>query len=194
MALRSRSELRTALFAARLLGLERRWVMKCSCGVDVAVGMKFCGGCGAKVEVAESGRGPLEVTGPWLKSVLEGEGFEVELDGSDSDQMVAKSSQRPNQVIHIRRDLGIVSLQSPWTMKKRRWGGKEGVLEAVNGANSNSWYSTFYANFDAERMTSSSFLQLTERLSEADVLTQLKRVEDDFFRALNSSGLSEHLA
>ncbi len=169
--------------------------MKCTaCGAEVPIGMKFCGGCGAKIEIVADGQGPQEVTGPWLKSVLETVGFSVELDESSSDKMVATHSQRPNQVVQIRRDLGIISLQSPWTLKKRRWGAKEALLEAVNAANSNSWYSTFYANLDADRLTSSSYFQLTERLSGADVLSHLGKVEEDFYRALKGSGLTEHLA
>lgn len=169
--------------------------MKCQqCDADLSPGMKFCANCGAKVELAMDGQGPAEVTGPWLKDILEADGFTVELDDSDSDQMVATHTQRPNQVIHIRRDLGIVSMQSPWTLKKRRWGGKDSLLEAVNLANSTSWFSTFYANLDEDRLTSSSYLQLTAQLSGADVVGQLGRVEEDFFRALNGSGLTEHLA
>jgi hypothetical protein len=169
--------------------------MKCSaCDADVPVGMKFCGSCGAKIELVAEGQGPQEVTGEWLKSVLESDGFSVELDTSDTNKMVATHSKRPNQVVQIRRELGIVSLQSPWTLKKRRWGAKEGLLEAVNNANSNSWYSTFYANLDADRLTSSTYFQLAERLSGADVLGHLGRVEEDFYRALKGSGLTEHLA
>jgi hypothetical protein len=156
--------------------------------------MKFCGGCGAKVEMADNGRGPQEVSGEWLKSVFESDGFSVELDASDGDQMLATSSQRPNQLVHVRRDLGIVSLQSPWTLKKRRWGGKEAILDAINTANASSWYSAFYVSFDNNRLTSSSYFQLAERLCGDDVLGHLKRVEEDFFRTLNGSGLNEYLA
>ncbi len=169
--------------------------MKCeACGAEVPVGMKFCGSCGAKIEIASDGHGPQEVTGEWLKSVFESVGFSIELDDSNSDKLVATHSQRPNQVVQIRRDLGIVSLQSPWTLKKRRWGAKEGLLEAVNTANSSSWYSTFYVALDDDRLTSSSFFQLTELLGGGDVLGHLGRVEEDFFRALKGSGLTEHLA
>ncbi len=169
--------------------------MQCaSCGADVSAGMSFCGKCGAKVEIAGEGKGPAEVTGEWMKTLLESVGFSVELDESSADKLVATHGQRPNQIVQIRRDLGIVSMQSPWSLKKRRWGGKEPLLEAVNSANSSSWYSTFYANLDDDRLTASCYLQLTERLNGADVLGQLERVEEDFFRALKGSGLTEHLA
>jgi len=93
-----------------------------------------------------------------------------------------------------RRHEVLRQLWSPWTLKKRCWGAKEGLLEAVNNVNSNSWTSTFYANFDADRLTSSTYLQLTERLSGADVLGHLGKVEEDFYRALKGSGPTEHLA
>jgi hypothetical protein len=169
--------------------------MDCTqCGAEVPAGMTFCGKCGGKVEIAGDGRGEGEVTGAWLKQLFESEGFEVELDSDDNDQIVATHSKRPNQIVQIKRENKIVSLQSPWSLKKKMFGGKDSILNALNKANASSWYSTFYVDFDADRLTSSFYFQLTDQLSGADVLGLLQKAEEDFFRILNSSGLSEHLA
>lgn len=168
--------------------------MNCAkCGAEIPDGMSFCGKCGEKIPVPSVGKGPVEITSDWLKSVLETEGFEVEIDSSDSDSLVATHEKRPNQLIQIKRELGIVSLQSPWTMKKLGWGGKDALYKACNDANSASWYSTFYANIDANRITSSFYIQLGESVSEGDVRDLLEKVEADFFRIVNSSGLVEYL-
>ncbi|MCP4902888.1 MAG: zinc ribbon domain-containing protein [bacterium] len=169
--------------------------MNCKeCGSEIPAGMSFCGKCGEKIEVAGDGLGPGEVSGAWLKQLLESEEFEVEVDDSDCDQLVATHAKRPNQIVQIKRDFKIVSLQSPWSLKKRMFGGKDGILNALNKANASSWYSTFYVDFDSDRLTTSFYIQLSSQLSGSDFLGLLEKAEEDFFRILNSSGLSEHLA
>lgn len=164
--------------------------MNCpECGAAVTIGAAFCSTCGHPLTADQDGLSPSEVTREWLRDVLNRNGYEATLSDRVDNAVQAKHPQRPNLVMTIRRDLGMITCQSWWGGKKSGWGQEKALLTALNRANQKSWFDIYCVDNDGD-IGISSYITLGSRITERDVLGFLER-ESTSQLALVSSELKE---
>ena len=136
------------------------------------------------------------VTLEWLEGVLTRAGYETKISPQAPEQVLAKHTSRPNVSAKVLKNQGIILFTSFWGLKKSAGGifsGGDKTPEALNGANNLSFYLTFSRDKDGDLMVS-SYIFLTEEVSEADVESFLERSAISFYQVVANCGLKDHLA
>ena len=129
-----------------------------------------------------------QITREWLGQVLFEGGYEVEPSSKNPDLLHAKHPRRPNVAARLNRSVGIISFVHFWRMKKPGWGEEKAMLAALNQANGMSWVSTYYRDNDGD-LGVSSYIVITESLTQADVLRFLEEEATHFVDITERSGL-----
>lgn len=150
----------------------------------------FCMGCGNPMKPAGAGETPDEVTYAWLREVLAGDRYEVK--EVDDWGLLAKHSERPNIHVRLRPKLNLITIQHFWSVKKARWGGQKGLLNAVNEANSISWVDTFAVDKDGD-LNVSNYILLATRLSERDILRFIETESELFVKIITTTSLKDYI-
>lgn len=128
-----------------------------------------------------------EITGEWLCHVMREAGYEAT---HEDDIVKAKHPTRPNIVAKINREVNVIMFQHYWGVERPGWDENSSyLLDAVNKANRQSICSTFYIDADGD-LAVSSYIFLTEEVSERDVMHFLEQEAFMFLLILTSSGLS----
>ena len=109
----------------------------------------------------------------------------------DSAHLVGRHVRRPNIIVRIRPEPGVITVTHGWNLKKSRWGGNK-LLDAVNDANRMSWLSTLCINSDGDLLVS-SYINIVDGLTEEDVLSFLEREQVLFAMTLMRSDLSKYM-
>lgn len=130
-----------------------------------------------------------ELSLEWIREVVANDGYDVSI---ESDFVRAKHDSRPNVLIKIRPELGLLTVSHFWGMKKPGFGGAGKILEALNRANSMSWISTFFRDDDGD-LGVTSYVVLTNDVSAHDLRTFLERESTKFKEVLLLSGLHEYV-
>ena len=131
-----------------------------------------------------------DVNASWLMEVLRRNGYEVSL--TSEGAVFAKHSTRPNAILKVRPEVGIISILESWRVKKGGFGSHKDLLEKINKANSLSWRDTFYIDSDGD-LGVSSFITLADELSADDITNHLLRENENFITTVVTSGLIEHV-
>lgn len=167
--------------------------MQCeTCKAEIQnLGAKFCPNCGNKLFRDDRGRKAEEVTREWLRDILHHLDYEVTLSESDTNNMLAVHKTKPNFLIDIKRDFRIIAIQSLWKLKKPSWGKKGELIAAINKANNISWIGIYSVNDTNEGLTVSSHINLTDSLSEGDIVFFIDKFATSLDFAFTQSGLRE---
>ena len=166
--------------------------MNCpKCGTQIVAGARFCSICGSPVSTGP-GKKPDEVTREWLMEVMSRDGYQVQASDKDANTILAKHQTRPNIVVTIRKGVGLITIQSWWTLKKSNWSQDKAFVVALNEANAQSWFDTFAVDKDGD-LTVSAYITLAQELTEQDILGFLERESLSFATTVKSSGLMNYL-
>jgi len=166
--------------------------MKCSnCQADVTLTAKFCPSCGTAVTRDQDIKSASEVSPEWLKTILESQGYKVEIDKYDANALTARHDSRPNLMMTVRSNIPLVTIQSVWTLKKPAWGKKTDFLAALNKANGTNWLCTAFATDSMDTLLISTFIYLTDRLSNRDIAVFLEIFSDGVVSVIENSGIKE---
>jgi hypothetical protein len=128
------------------------------------------------------------VTKEWLKDVLSKGGYETRYGERDAFSVLCRHPSRPNISVKHRPDQNIVLVSHAWGLNRPGWGQEKGLLEAINKANSASWYDTVYRDSEGD-MGVSSYMYLCESLRESDLLGFVEREAMHFMGLLGQTGL-----
>ena len=110
--------------------------MKCpACQADIPATARFCPTCATPLLKDEDVKSPAEVTTVWLKTILEGQGYKIEVGERDENVLIARHDANPNLIVSLRQNVSLITIQSNWSLKKPSWGQKAEFLAAVNKAN-----------------------------------------------------------
>lgn len=131
-----------------------------------------------------------DVTPEWLAGLLQQVGYDVETGGDGAIR--ARHQSKPNMVVKLRKDLGLITIMHFWSMKKVGFGASGKLMEAINRANSISWRSTFFRDKDGD-LGVSSCIPLSVSIADEDVLGFLDRTFEEFLVTVSASGLSNYL-
>jgi hypothetical protein len=134
------------------------------------------------------GKGPDEVTREWLMEILSRGGYQATASDKDANTILAKHESKPNIVVTIRKNQGMITIQHWWPMKKPNWGQDKALVAALNQANAQSWFDTFAIDNDGD-LTVSAYITLAQELAEHDVLGFLDKEPASFATVIKSSGL-----
>jgi hypothetical protein len=107
--------------------------------------------------------------------------------------IVAQYKDRVNYIMNLHFDLGVIGFSTMWNVKKAGLGKMADKLKAIHKANSMSWLGTFTLNEDGTRLFVNSHINLTEQLSERDIVGFLETFEKAFYGIWDESGLRESL-
>lgn len=164
--------------------------MRCTkCGQTIDVTARFCQYCGEPMASMSEGKRPHEVTLGWLKTVLEKNEYSVEETENDP-MLIAKHKEKPNFLIHLRPDLGILQLHTFCGGKKPGWGKKTDMFKTINKANALPILGIFNIDEDGN-LCVSSHINLTEQLTERDIVGFLDTLGKAVYEVIGSSGLKE---
>jgi hypothetical protein len=167
--------------------------MNCSkCGTLVPDGAAYCPGCATPVSSSGPGKSRNEVTREWLRDVLNWTGYDANLSDNDANAVTAKHPSRANIVMVIRRNLGMITIQSWWGLKKPGWGQDKALLAALNEANAQSWLNTFSVDKEGDLLVS-AYVFLTHQLTEQDISSFLEKASDSFFSVIKGTELRNYL-
>jgi hypothetical protein len=129
------------------------------------------------------------VTKEWIASLLPAGGYtNVRFGNRDAEVVAADHPTRPNITLRARTELGLITVVHSWRLKKPGWGGEKELLAVLNKANGTSWYDTFCRDSDGDLIVT-SYITISEGLSEQDVLRHLEREASSFRETINVSDL-----
>jgi hypothetical protein len=132
------------------------------------------------------------VDSAWLMEVLQSGGYEVQRGSTDAEAMVAKHPARPNVILKIHPELGLITITHFWHLKKAGFGQHKDLLEKLNKANSESWRDTFYIDAQGD-LAVSSYITLADHLAPEDVTSFLEREGMGFSQVVATSALKDHV-
>ena len=165
--------------------------MECkNCNANLALTARFCPSCGAQNTLSEDIKSPQEVTVEWLKAIIEGLGYKVD-PPSNNTSLIATHETNPNLVFDIRREAGIITVQSLWNIAQPKWLQKSDFLAALNKANSLHWFCTCYSPESLDSLNISSFIFLSERLSGRDIAVFVEMFASGVLEVINRSGIKK---
>lgn len=169
--------------------------MNCQkCGAALPDSAAFCPSCATPVATSGPGKAPGDLTREWLREVLERAGYDATLSEKDSNAVSGKyPGSRPNVVMTIRKQLGIITIASWWNLKKAGWGQEKALLAAINEANGRSWFNTCSVDKDGDLLVS-AYICLTCRLTEQDIAAFLERTAESFMDTARNTELKNFLA
>lgn len=131
-----------------------------------------------------------ELTKEWISSTLAKAGYETRYGERDPGAVVAKHSGRPNITVKYRPEQNIILITHSWGLKSPGFMQKGAVVEAVNKANSMSWYDTLYVDSDGD-LSISAYIFVSESITEENLVDFVSREADHFMLTIAKSGLME---
>jgi hypothetical protein len=166
--------------------------MRCSnCQADVPVTARFCPNCSHPVVKDQDIKSSKDVSTEWLKNILEAQEYNVEVNEKDSNMLLARHDKAPNLFFTFLPNINLISIETYFLLKKIGWGQKNQFLTALNKANGSHRICTFYATESMDSLAVSTFIYLTERISNRDVAAFLEFFNEGIFRTLEVSGLKD---
>jgi hypothetical protein len=129
------------------------------------------------------------VTADWLLEVLRSGGYDA--GKADGGAVFGKHPIRPNVILKVHQELGLITIQHYWTLKTTL-GNQEALAEALNRANSQSWRDTFFVDRQGD-LAVSSYITLGEEMSASEIGNFLERESSGFTTAIRDSGLTRFI-
>ena len=167
--------------------------MKCKkCGKEVTGNAKFCPNCGAKV-FSDQTMSSEQIDLDWLNGIMLRLGYKRDKGKEGENEVFGTHKTLHNLALSLRKDLGIISFQSFFVMKKAGWGGRADQLAAINKANGLGNITTWFFTDNTEIAGAYSFIPLVESLTEGDVIVLIEKFNKEINNALTNSGISNYL-
>ena len=166
--------------------------MKCqNCSYEADVSAKFCPNCGSKITALSDAKHAHEVTLDWLKSILGRLGYKVEQTHDKKASFLATHKDRASFLVDLRSDLGFIAVQSVWKIRKAGGGKKSDMMKAINKANGISLLGIFSIDEESDSLIVSTHINLTEQITERDIVGFLDTFEKSLFPIIDASGLKD---
>ncbi len=167
--------------------------MKCEkCGAEVPGGGKFCQSCGAKM-FEDDTKKPKDINLEWLEGIMTRIGYKREPDKESESQVFGTHKKMNNLALTLKKNLGLISLESFFLMKKAGWRGRSDLYIALNKANGLGNITTWFYTETNDLLGIYSFVPITESLTERDVIAVIEKFDGEINNALVNSGLMNFL-
>ena len=164
--------------------------MKCNqCDTQVNAKSKFCPSCGAKVFSSAQAKKPEEVTLDWLQGIAKQLKYEIVPPEDGTNFFIGQSEEYSNVGITLNQDIGMITVMSLYTLKKIGWGERKEMLSTLNKANGMGSVCSYFIGENSNSLTIYSYLLLTARLSEQDMVSFLEKFNAEALPTLMGSGL-----
>jgi len=169
-------------------------ITKCEkCGADIPISGKFCQSCGNKV-FSDQAMTPDQIDLNWLSEIMTQIGYKREPDKENENEVFGTHENMHNLALSLRKDFGIIVLQSLFVVKKAGWGGRTDQYMAINKANGAGNFVTWFYAEDNSLLGAYSFVPLVEHLTKRDVIFVIEKFNDEINNGLNNSGLMNYLS
>jgi hypothetical protein len=162
------------------------------CGAEVKGGGKFCQNCGAKL-FEEKTKKPQEINLDWLNGIMTRVGYKREPDKEGNNQVFGTHPKMHNLALTLKKELGLIMLESYFLVKKAGWKGRTDLYLALNKANGAGNITTWFFRDTNDLLGAFSFVPITEFLSEGDVITMIEKFNGEITNGLSNSGLINFL-
>lgn len=167
--------------------------MKCEkCGAEVPGGGKFCQSCGAKM-FEEDTKKPKDINLEWIEGIMTRMGYNRQADKETGSQIFGTHEKMKSLALTLRKNLGLISLESFFLMKKVGRMGRSDLYTALNKANGSGYITTYFYTETNDLLGVYSFVPITESLTERDVIAVIEKFDGEINNAFVNSGLMNFL-
>ena len=165
--------------------------MKCEkCSKDIPLNAKFCLNCGEKVQLFSDIISGSEVSSDWLINIFQSLGFEIDVN-EDGNGFTGIHKDRYNIIINLLKNINVVAIQHNFSLNQKGFFGSGNKLQlAINHANSISWLGIF-SQVEDKLLVVSTHFNLTEQISERDIVSFVETFDENVGHIIETSGLSK---
>lgn len=133
-------------------------------------------------------KAPHQVSLEWITTTLKAQRYDIEALNGNPNAIITRRDGG-TLLLTLINNAQIIGVQSLWNMKPPSWGQKADFLAAINKANTINWLCSCSVSDALDNLTVSSFVYLTEGLSNRDLCVFLESFQAGVATVLQNSGI-----